>query len=91
MTLTQNVSACTSIKESSIDKSDLIIFPNPASGKFTVRNGDSAKGKVMDTQGRVIRSFETSAPEFTAEIQLEISGIYFVFLEGHLPEKILVE
>lgn len=70
---------------SEISKPEIIIFPNPTSGKFMVRDylNNNSKIKVLSIIGEVI--FETS--EYLSQIEIDLStqpeGIYIVYFTNN--------
>jgi hypothetical protein len=78
------VSGCLSIED--LDNSDLVLYPNPSTGKFYLSIKNSATGNinifVVDMQGKMVyRSEQNKATDdFIKEIDIseEAPGIYFL-------------
>jgi len=76
-TITQSVSACTGISTTLNNQSDLVIYPNPSNGNFTV--GGLVKGmsvEIYNNIGQLILKQE--AVESSVNINGLASGLYIV-------------
>ncbi len=94
-----DVSICTSIKNSSIEK--ISIYPNPNNGIFTVRLnenfGENVTIKVMNPMGSMVFESEGSNTNsgFTTELDLSNlnKGLYFLVIEnyqGNTVQRIII-
>lgn len=77
---------------SSINKEafDFSIYPVPNGGRFTIEMADAkpTKLKILDAQGRVIQTINSSEKLMSVDITKETSGIYFVVLEQEGKQSI---
>lgn len=88
-----------SIAEQKENLSDLAIFPNPSYGKFTIQfNAKESKSSIMnvlDLQGRtvhsVVQNINPGDNKFMVDLEGVKPGIYFIKLDEHIVEKIIIE
>lgn len=94
-TMKLNMTA-TGINEMNKLAADFIVYPNPASGHFSVKldeNTESAQLTIMDAIGKEVLKTEIKGTQ-PIEIELENKGFYFVRLEtkeGRLTKKLVIE
>lgn len=83
-TISQAVSACTGIGESSAKANNVMVYPNPGNGMFfiSLESGES-EINVTDISGRIVLT-KTSTNESETKINMidSANGIYFVTIKG---------
>ncbi|MES2679903.1 MAG: PKD domain-containing protein [Bacteroidota bacterium] len=75
-----NVDACLGIAEKQGD-SDILIFPNPGNGLFTIMSGGGliVSAKITDLSGRLILQHDANeAQAINVDLSNESPGVYFV-------------
>jgi len=91
----QNAYGTTSIDEK--DHTDVSLFPNPATSKFTLkmnRSADKFTLKIYNVNGRECLSREIQNPETEISTELLAKGVYFVTLQNQKvlqTHKLIVE
>ncbi len=78
LTLYGNGCVIGNIEESKADKSDLQVFPIPASDNLTIETSLKAKIEISNIQGQLIKRINTTENQTTIDISCYASGIYFV-------------
>lgn len=64
-----------------------VVFPNPTSGRFTIRLGnhfsdqERVKAHLLNLQGQVVRSFEWTGKQHEISINEDLQGIYLLQLQ----------
>ncbi len=79
-------------------KPQMLIYPNPSQGAFTVNFANLPKGNwtlsVYDVMGRVISSRKIEANLESTTLQINAKGLYFVSLQSggnRITQKVIVE
>jgi hypothetical protein len=83
-TLTQAVSGCVALNENAGNLKDLMIYPNPTNGIFTVElnNGALKNIEVMDVTGRVVLSSSATSDKVELSITGLAVGIYYLRIQS---------
>jgi hypothetical protein len=78
--ISQSVSTCTDIKNSSFNSSNLsfLVYPNPSNGIFNVQLESAATIEVTDVLGRVILTDNVNAGTYKLNLGNNVNGVYFV-------------
>jgi hypothetical protein len=78
--ISQSVSTCTDIKNSSFNISNLsfLVYPNPSNGIFNVQLESAATIEVTDVLGRVILTDNVNAGTYKLNLGNNVNGVYFV-------------
>lgn len=91
-----DTSACVSINtvglnsQLSMKNSNLIIYPNPSSGKFVVTGlSIGSKIEVYNAIGEVILNFQTSEEKTLIDLQNKANGVYFIKLNNKYTHKLV--
>jgi len=70
----------TGLVSPNIHSSELVIFPNPSSGIFTVVYPEITSIKIVSVQGKIV--YEQAKPENSEKIKIDLSnldkGVYFI-------------
>lgn len=83
ITLTQNVSACTSIMTKFETNIDWQVFPNPNNGEFTIYSQSDLTISLINELGQLLRTFELNQNSNHQVIVKGIQcGIYFMIAQG---------
>lgn len=76
----------------------ILIYPNPSAGEFTINLSSLSKGKwtltVYDVMGREITSQKVNADSESAHLQINTKGLYFVCIqEGdkRVTKKVVID
>lgn len=84
----------TAIKDQSVEKNSISIFPVPASEFITVKFNDGSKNtiSIVDVRGQLIINKEINGSDVIDIKKLE-PGIYFIISQTHefLPQKFIKE
>ena len=78
--ISQSVSTCTDIKNSSFNSSNLsfLVYPNPSNGLFNVQLESASTIEVTDVLGRVILTDNVNAGTYQLNLGTNVNGVYFV-------------
>jgi len=79
-TTTTQVIVLSSVGISEMNENTFMIYPNPASGMFTVKTNSAyySSIKIMDVTGRLIITKETTSSTNTFDLFAMENGVYFV-------------
>jgi hypothetical protein len=79
-TVQVRVSACVGIAEASLNAGELLVYPNPNNGTFTIRGSGSAIALVLvNGLGQVIRDLDVSAANNYQVLVRDLAkGVYFI-------------
>jgi hypothetical protein len=95
VSITQSVSACTSLME--LEESAFEAYPNPNQGSFSIRFGkvpEDVQIEIADASGRIVYSQEEKAPGEVLQVNLRdyAKGLYFLKIsyEGRQQVKKLI-
>lgn len=78
-TFTLVVSLCAGINENSKNASQVIIYPNPNNGTFTIKAESDLSLNIFNELGQLVRSISvTQSNNYEINIQELPSGIYFI-------------
>ncbi|MGZ3900238.1 MAG: T9SS type A sorting domain-containing protein, partial [Bacteroidia bacterium] len=76
--ITQSVSACTSIDVINMNTPVIKLFPNPTSGNFTIYCEQSAGVALYNLTGQLIFEKKTDSGYSSFSIEKESAGLYFI-------------
>ncbi|MBK9285135.1 MAG: T9SS type A sorting domain-containing protein [Sphingobacteriaceae bacterium] len=87
-TFTQEVALCTNLQSNSFSENEILVYPNPGSGKFTVVFDQKSEIRIMDLSGKIIfeEKVEVTNSNHT-NVEIKNAGIFW--LEVKTPNKIL--
>ena len=71
-----NIEYLTNIPE--IDINNIVLYPNPTSGVFTIIGDNISNIDILDINGRLIKSFKVNSSNFKIDISNNQKGIYFI-------------
>jgi hypothetical protein len=78
-TVQVRVSACVGIAEASLNAGELLVYPNPNNGTFTIRVSADIKLVLVNELGQFVRSMDLSAgTDHEASVRDLPEGIYFL-------------
>jgi hypothetical protein len=85
------VSPCTGLQTSNLNLQNLLVYPNPSNGEFTVelKNGLNKTIEVTDLTGRVILSNTTSKDKVNVNISHLANGIYYVKVQSNNAVEVI--
>ncbi len=68
-----------------LPKSDIVIYPNPTTGKLTINNSKSIINNVViiDITGKTIKQLPVNSNQLTIDISSYPNGIYFIKLQNN--------
>ncbi len=87
--LTQSVSLCTGLENLQANLATLV-FPNPTSGRFTLKSGTGGLVSICNSQGQLVYSQKHSAGNSEINIAHLSPGIYFLN-QGAYQVKVVKE
>ncbi len=84
-TISQAVSPCTGINAKTASVNDILVYPNPNTGVFTIElnNGSVKNIEVMDLTGRVILSSSYVNDKVDFNINTLANGVYYVRIQSN--------
>lgn len=78
-TITINVSPCTGLSELQTDKSQIIVYPNPNNGQFTVEFANQGTYSLVNVLGQTIQQFNIGKGKTQiVEISEMADGVYYL-------------
>jgi hypothetical protein len=77
-TITQNVSTCTSISQITNLNSQILIYPNPSTGLFTITTDEVISIEVTNILGETILKTNISEGNYSLNLSEQPNGIYFI-------------
>ncbi|MBL7931091.1 MAG: SBBP repeat-containing protein [Bacteroidia bacterium] len=73
------VDPCVGMKDLTIENNSIDIFPNPSSGNFTVKAGESMSLRIVNELGQTIQRIELDEKNnFLEQFQIQESGVFFL-------------
>lgn len=81
---TQNVNPCASINQLNSFNNQLLIYPNPNNGEFTIDTPSERDITIINALGQVIKQQHLSEGKNTIDLNEQANGIYFLKLEGQV-------
>ncbi len=79
---TQNVNPCASINQLNSFNNQLLIYPNPNNGEFTIDTLSETDITIINAIGQVIKQQHLSEGKNTIDLNEQAKGIYFLKLGG---------
>jgi len=77
--ITQTVSACTGIQQSALNQNQLVIYPNPANGEFSVKSDKAMNLTIINELGQQVLTLNLSrSNNYQAKVNNLSKGIYFI-------------
>jgi hypothetical protein len=80
LTITQNVNTCVGVQNLTNNDLNIIIYPNPNNGVFTIELNTTTQVIITNVLGDVLSNSTLTAGKQTLDIQNKANGIYFVKL-----------
>lgn len=67
------------------------IYPNPFSGKFTIKNANDFDVKISDISGKMLKQFSINDEEYTIDMTKHANGIYFIqFINNDIVKTVKI-
>lgn len=69
-----------SVEQITLEKGQLLVYPNPSSGQFTVSlppNSDALNYSIIDLQGKIIQQDTLTNSKALIDLSDEVDGVYF--------------
>jgi hypothetical protein len=93
-TVQVRVSGCVGIGEHDLRTEELVIYPNPNNGVFTIKSGSEMNLVVVNELGQLVQHIELSASNnYQVSVKELPNGIYFISGQsdhGRLYQKVVV-
>jgi hypothetical protein len=84
------VSACTEVQSLVLANTNIVVFPNPNNGEFTISSNKIETISIINDLGQIIENFELNQPNnFSYKVTNLRSGIYFL-VGSSIKQKIVV-
>jgi hypothetical protein len=84
-----NISACTGISEIDRDAAQVLIYPNPNNGEFTIKGKTPVELRILNELGQLVKTVKLSNPDKEVKVDRLSPGIYFIVSETS-SQKIIV-
>jgi hypothetical protein len=88
-TFTQSVSACTSVLNEKVENNNLIIYPNPTSGKCTIECRDHPVLELYDILGNLLFQKKIENERLELDLSELKAGVYFIFIPSHPVTRLI--
>jgi hypothetical protein len=85
---TQSVSACTSVPQSGVGSSELLVYPNPTSGVITVKGEKGLHVTVYNIIGELILTAELNTDTVDLDLSDQANGIYFIRIRNIIKKLV---
>lgn len=73
------------------DRSPFVLQPNPAADRITLVNAAPGSSvRISDTHGRLVRRIRVGSASETIDVRDLVPGIYFVDVEGGVPQRLMI-
>lgn len=71
----------------------IALYPNPSNGIFNVdiENADSQEYKVLDSRGSQVAKGTVKNNSFVLDLTFADSGMYFLYIQGQQPVRLIIE
>jgi len=79
--ITISVDACTGIESRGVDQANVILYPNPNQGSFTIQAGEPAEIKIFNTLGQIVYQSHLKQGSQSITFNHVAKGIYLVKIE----------